>query len=174
MVGDGEVRISLTEDGVQEFGNWLLRCGIDRVEVEFSDNHPFDPTEVCRLFGIPILSRAATNGRKQEENDQTEELRAYLKRQSRDEWLAIMTDPKRAPEEFRKLIPQLPLTRFNSPHMERLALWRSKRYPTSSRLQKSGMSALVVDRSKTRGFWTSAVAGVGLLVCFSRISNRHT
>jgi GT2 family glycosyltransferase len=68
MVGDGEVRISLTEDCVKEFGNWLLRCGIDRVEVEFSDNHPFDPTEVCRLFGIPILSRAATNPGKKEED----------------------------------------------------------------------------------------------------------
>ena len=68
MVGDGEVRISLTEDCVQEFGNWLLRCGIDRVEVGFSDNHPFDPTEVCHLFGIPISPRAATDPGKKEEN----------------------------------------------------------------------------------------------------------
>jgi len=64
MGEEWKVRISLTENWAKEFGIWLLTCGIDRVEVESSDNLSFDPTNVCRLFGIPLVSRAAANSQK--------------------------------------------------------------------------------------------------------------
>ncbi len=109
MIGNGEAQVSLTKNCACEFGTWLLRCGIDRVEADLPDNNlHFDPTEVCRLFGIPISTCSSENFRKQESGDQMEELRAYLRCQSQEEWLAILADPKRALEEFRSLIPRLP------------------------------------------------------------------
>jgi hypothetical protein len=57
--GGGEIRIAQPENLAQEFGLWLLRCGIDRVELELANNLLFSPTEVCRLFGVPFSSRVA-------------------------------------------------------------------------------------------------------------------
>ena len=53
MPSNQNVITAVTQNLEQEFGAWLLRYGIDRVEVEALNNLPFDLREVCNLLGTP-------------------------------------------------------------------------------------------------------------------------
>jgi glycosyltransferase involved in cell wall biosynthesis/GT2 family glycosyltransferase len=53
----------VTQDLEQEFAAWLLRNGIDRVDIETPNDLPFDVREVCDLLGVPCSVGGREKGR---------------------------------------------------------------------------------------------------------------
>jgi glycosyltransferase involved in cell wall biosynthesis/GT2 family glycosyltransferase len=56
ILGNHSVLIPMRRDSGQEFATWLLRYGIDSVEVDGRANLAFDVKEVCDLVGVPCTS----------------------------------------------------------------------------------------------------------------------